>query len=87
MIVASPITLTVGAGHIDRVLADAKSLLVCYRKDTSADYLDYQPATSRDCLFPEDAAVTLLVNSRADWRAVRSLHMYGPSVRPCELAR
>ena len=87
MIVASPITLTVGAGHIDRVLADAKSLLVRYRKDTSADYLDYQPVTSRDCLFPEDAAVTLLVNSRADLACRAQLAYVWTLRQPCELAR
>lgn len=74
------VTLTVGAGHIDRVLADAGSLLVQYRQDTGADYLDYQPVTSRDHLYPEDVAVTLLVNSRAQWNAVRSLRCYGATI-------
>ena len=75
-----PIALTVGAGQLDRVIADAGGLLQQYRNDTGADYLDYTPVTNRNQLVPEDIAVTLLVSSQAGWRAVYSLNCCGAAV-------
>ena len=74
------LTLTVGAGQIDRVVADADVLLRQYRNDTGCYYLDYQPITSQDKIFPEDVAVTLLVNSQVGWRAFHSLMEYGQTL-------
>lgn len=71
------LTLTVGAGQIDRVVADADDLLRQYRNDTGCYYLDYHPITSPDKIVPEDIAVTLLVNSQVGWRAFHSLMEYG----------
>lgn len=76
----TPITLTIGAGQIDRVIPDAAELLRQYRNDTGCLYLDYQPITSLDEIFPEDIAVTLLVNSQVGWRAFQSLQEHGKTI-------
>lgn len=70
------ISLTCGAGHIDRVIPNAESLLCEYRKDTGYDYLDYELITPADNILPEDLAVTLLMNSRVGWRAFHSLQRH-----------
>jgi hypothetical protein len=72
-----PITLTIGAGKIDRVICDADEYLRQYRKDTGYQYQNYQPITSPDKVVPEDLAVTLLMNSQVGWRAFHSLIKYG----------
>lgn len=75
-----PITLTLGAGHYDRTIPDADELLRKYRtdpKNTGGFYLDYRPITPPDKIFPEDLAVTLLVNSQVGWRAFHSLEERG----------
>jgi hypothetical protein len=73
----APLTLIVGAGQIDRIVADTEDLLRQYRNDTGCYYLDYQPITSPNEIDPEDIAVTLLVNSQVGWRAFHSLMEYG----------
>ena len=72
-----PVTLTIGAGQIDRIILNADELLREYRNDTGCYYLDYQPITSPNEIVPEDIAVTLLVNSQVGWRAFHSLIEYG----------
>lgn len=74
------LTLTVGAGQIDRAIPNAGELLKQYRNDTGCYYLDYQPITSQDKIFPEDVAVTLLVNSQVGWRAFHSLMESGHTI-------
>jgi hypothetical protein len=76
----SPQELIVGAGHVDRVIANADDLLLRYRKDTGRWYLDCKSTIPRSILAPEDLAVTLLVNSQAGWRAFRSLQENGAEV-------
>ena len=78
--------LTFGAGHIDRVVYDADELLRQFRTDTGCDYLDYQPVTPGDKVVLEDLAVTLLVNSQAASRAVRSLRDFGATIDLHKLA-
>jgi hypothetical protein len=70
------VTLTLGAGHIDRVIPDADILLQQYRKDTGYDYLDYEPITPADKILPEDLSVTLLMNSRVGWRSFHNLQKH-----------
>ncbi len=67
--------LTLGANQINRQLDNADELLRTYRQtgDIGYEYITYQPITSRDKLVPEDLAVTLLVNSRAGYRAFQSI--------------
>ena len=60
----SDVELVLGAGRLDRVVGDAAELLISYRGDTGADYLDFTPFTPANVLVPEDLAVTILVNSR-----------------------
>jgi hypothetical protein len=76
----APVQLTVGAGHIDRLLPEADKLLEQYRQDTGCDYLDYQPVTPPTVVVPEDLAVTQLVNSQAGWRAFQSLQRYSTTI-------
>jgi hypothetical protein len=57
---------------------------VKYRKigDTDYEYLKYQPnkPTRSNVLLPEDLAVTLLVSSRAGYRAFQSLRDFGQTI-------
>jgi hypothetical protein len=76
----SRVQLILGVGGIDRTIEDADALLRQYRKDTGCFYLDYQPITPRSTLVPEDLAVTLLVNSRAGWRAFQSLQLHSTTI-------
>jgi Family of unknown function (DUF6308) len=71
--------LIVGANRIDRVIENAENLLLRYREsgDIGYEYLKYQPTTPSNVLLPEDLAVTLLVNSRAGYRAFQSLRDHG----------
>jgi Family of unknown function (DUF6308) len=64
--------LVLGAGRLDRALADAERLLAGYRNDDGLRYLNYQPTTDPDRLLPEDLAVTILINSRVGAAAFRS---------------
>jgi Family of unknown function (DUF6308) len=73
--------LILGAGHIDRVISDVDMLLRGYREDIGYEYLNYQPVTPANILFPEDLAVTLLVNSRATYRAFQSLQRHGQGIQ------
>lgn len=81
------INMILGAGHPDRPLADADELLRGYRVtgDTGLEYMRYVPITPSDRLLPEDLAVTLLVNSRATYRAFQSLRDRGHEVDLCAL--
>jgi hypothetical protein len=81
------IALTVGAGHLDRVIPNADDLLREYRKDMGYDYLNYKPITPADKILPEDLAVTLLMNSQVGWRAFQSLQKYGHSIELANLPK
>lgn len=83
----SSITLTVGAGQIDRRVPNANELLLRYRNDTGCYYLDYQPITPPDQVVPEDLAVTLLINSQAGWRAFLSLMEHGKTIDLAQLPK
>lgn len=74
------ISLTLGAGHIDRVIHEADVFLCEYRKDTGYLYQNYQPITSYDKVVPEDLAVTLLMNSQVGWRAFQTLLEQGHTI-------
>lgn len=77
--------LVLGAGQLDHVISDADKLLREYRENTGYEYLKYRPVTPQDKLVPEDLAVTLLVNSRATYRAFQSLQKYGESIELSKL--
>jgi hypothetical protein len=56
--------LILGAGKLDRPVADAEGLLRDWRekeRDWGQLYLEYEPITSKDQLFVEDLAVTMLL--------------------------
>lgn len=72
--------LTLGSGACRRLLTDAPSLLARYVEDEGRRYLGYRPTTPPDRLVPEDLAVTLLINSRAGYRAFKSLQELGPAL-------
>src|SRR5438045_709101 len=70
----APVKIVVG----DRTILDPVGLLRDLRSDkalgyTGYLYYDHQPATSGDSLVIEDLGVTVLLNSRAGWRAGKSL--------------
>jgi hypothetical protein len=69
--------LVVGAGHIDRRLSTAESLLAAYRTDDGLRYLNWRPRTDPDRLWPEDLAVTILINSRVGPAAFKSVQDSG----------
>lgn len=83
----SSITLTVGAGEIDRIIPNADKLLLRYRNDTGCYYLDYQPITPTGQVVPEDLAVTLLINSQAGWSAFQSLIDHGKTIDLAQLPK
>jgi hypothetical protein len=69
-----PVTvLALGGGFVERRLRDPVDLLRAYREDEGTRYLNYVPITPPDELLPEDLAVTLLINSRARYRAFKSI--------------
>jgi hypothetical protein len=74
------VALVVGAGRLDRSLDEAEGLLLAYRGDSGAEYLDHEPSTHSDELRPEDLAVTSLVNSRFTMDAFRSLARHGHEI-------
>ena len=74
------VVLVLGGGVVERRLRDPVSLLLGYREDEGTRYLNHKPITPSDELLPEDLAVTLLVNSRAGYRAFKSIQDLGPSL-------
>jgi hypothetical protein len=66
-----------------RLVRNAEALLDDYRKFGAGGlrYLDYKPHSGADDLFPEDLAVTLLVNSRAGRRAFTALEQHAGAAR------
>lgn len=72
--------LVFGAGKIDRTVAEAETLLRAYRNDIGYAYLRYRPITPVDKLVPEDLAVTLLVNSYANYKAFQSLQEHAETI-------
>lgn len=72
--------LVLGSGKIDRIIDNADDLLLDYREDIGYAYLQYHPLTPANKLVPEDLAVTLLVNSRAGYRAFQSLQAYAETI-------
>jgi hypothetical protein len=79
--------LTIGAGHIDRVIPKADDLLRQYRDDIGYFYLNYQPITPSDKVIPEDLAVTLLMNSQVGGRAFRSLLEHAHTIELAHLPK
>jgi hypothetical protein len=69
--------LVVGAGHIDRRLSGAENLLTAYRTDDGLRYLNWRSRTNPDRLWPEDLAVTILINSRVGPAAFKSVQDRG----------
>ncbi len=69
------IRIVLGRDQRERQVDNADQLLLNYRKvgDLGYEYIMYRPLTPVDQLLPEDLAVTLLVNSRAGYRAFQSL--------------
>jgi hypothetical protein len=67
------VNLTFGSARITRVANDAPALLIAYRDDSGASYLDFEPSTPADSLLPEDLAVTILINSRVGPRAFQAV--------------
>ena len=61
--------LVLGGGVVDRRLPDPAALLLAYRDDIGTRYLNHVAATPLDRLYPEDLAVTILINSRVSSRA------------------
>ena len=70
-------SLTFGSDRVERVVDDAAALLLAYRDDSGADYLDFKPSTPKDVLLPEDLAVTILINSRVGPRAFQAVQQHG----------
>lgn len=77
---ADNFSLLVGIGHLERRLDDAVELLEAYTTDDGLRYLDYQQVSSRDTLVPDDLAVTILVNSRVNGSAFKSVQDHGASL-------
>jgi hypothetical protein len=70
-------SLTFGSEGLARVVDDAPTLLIAYRDDSGADYLDFEPSTPPDMLVPEDLAVTILINSRVGPSAFQAVQHRG----------
>ena len=70
-------SLTFGSEGLARVVDDAAALLIAYRDDSGADYLDFEPSTPPDMLVPEDLAVTILINSRVGPSAFQAVQHRG----------
>ena len=70
-------SLTFGFERFARVVDDAPNLLIAYRDDSGADYLDFEPTTPADVLVPEDLAVTILINSRVGPSAFQAVQHRG----------
>lgn len=77
--------LVLGGGGLDRVVQNAEERLIGYREDIGTVYLDHQPRTPPDELLLEDLSVTLLMNSRAGWRACKSVLEKGPLLQLSDL--
>jgi hypothetical protein len=73
-------SLTFGSEGLARVVDDAPTLLIAYRDDSGADYLDFEPSTPADVLVPEDLAVTILINSRVGPSAFQAVQHRGPEL-------
>ena len=72
--------LTYTGGGAVRLVPDPVQLLAAFvHTDPGAAYLDHRPITPPNTLVPEDLAVTLVVNSRADGRPFISLMQRGSS--------
>jgi hypothetical protein len=67
------------------VVGQAERHLEAFRDDEGYEYDRYRPRTPPDVLVPEDLAVTVLVNSRFDWRAFRTVMARGATLRLSDL--
>jgi hypothetical protein len=75
------VEIVFGARQLDRIVTNADELLRQHRqKDIGSGYLDYKPITPGDRVLPEDLAVTLLLNSRAGYRAFQSIQQHGSEI-------
>lgn len=72
--------LVVGGRHIDRRLSTAENLLMSYRTDDGLRYLNWQPRTDPNRIWPEDLAVTILINSRVGPAAFKSVQDSGDNL-------
>lgn len=75
--------LILGAGRIDRPVADVEALLREWHekeKDWGQLYLDHKAITPRDRLLVEDLAVTMLINSRVAAQAAISVCRNGSAL-------
>lgn len=75
-----PPSLLVGIGHLERRLDDAVGLLHAYTTDDGLRYLDYEQVASHDVLVPDDLAVIILINSRVNGSAFKSVQDFGSSL-------
>jgi len=73
-------SLLVGIGHVERQLENAIALLDAYTTDDGLRYLDYEQVSSPNVLVPDDLAVTILINSRVNSSAFKSVQDLGPSL-------
>lgn len=73
-------SLRFGTDRTPRVVKDATELLIAYRDDSGADYLEFEPSTSPDVLVPEDLAVTILINSRVGPSAFQAVQHRAPEL-------
>lgn len=75
--------LIFGAGKLDRRVHDVDGLLRDWRekeRDFGQLYLEHEPITSRDRVFVEDLAVTMLINSRVEARQAMGVVRNGASL-------
>jgi hypothetical protein len=73
--------LIYGASKIDRSVDDPERKLKKFiDTDDGYKYYRYHPITPKDYLYPEDIGITLVLNSRAGEKAVRSLIQHGKSI-------
>jgi hypothetical protein len=82
------VELIFGGGELDRRVADVESLLRDWRvkeMDFGQPYLEHESATSRDHVFVEDLAVTMLINSRVDARQAIGVFRNGSTLDLSEL--
>jgi hypothetical protein len=72
--------LILGEGRCERRIQDCETWLQLFRSNDGYVYYDYQLTSPADHIVPEDLAVTLLVNSRANGKAFKSVQQHGPGL-------
>jgi hypothetical protein len=74
------VELILRPANLTCVILDADDLLVKYRTDPGYDYLNYEPITPADVIYPEDLAITLLMNSQVGRKAFQSIQKHNKSI-------